>query len=436
MHSDNRKSIEKILEDLYAIDPAFRDHEQALRSLISKVVAVKPDTRFDRIFAAKLRNELIEYANTPKLVASPFSIFSTFDFRTSIYSSVAGALMAILIVAPLTYFTTQRSAERTQEEQGAKINLKDITASLPLKPEISTKGQNAFGKITVPPLVSGVATSSTKVAATASTLALPAIPKAAYTYHGESLKLEQATGTVYKRTKGVDLGSGVLSALQNANLAPANLSSFNFSRIALHTIDMSEDKADGYSMTINFDEGAISIINKKISENADGTTTLDSGMVIALATTFLSDHSIDRSIYGEPLMSSEGSSTVIFPLVLDGKEVFDEHGKAYGLKVVINAEEKKVASVRNLTFQKYEGSDYALETNSDKLIKDISTVGATGSPSITLDTPKTVLMRYVNNGNELFVPALLFPAAPAAKATTTKTVLTKDAILVPLAKVK
>src|SRR5207244_2869994 len=104
---------------LYAIDPAFRRHEEDLQMLVERVLGVKPDTHFDHNFSARLRTELtahqLEFVPSQESFLSPFypaRIIASFN----VYSGLVGALVAVIIMVPLTYITTEHTVVQNNEK--------------------------------------------------------------------------------------------------------------------------------------------------------------------------------------------------------------------------------------------------------------------------------------------------------------------------------
>ncbi len=227
----------------------------------------------------------------------------------------------------------------------------------------------------------------------------------------------------------------------------------SFSSLGLQNLQLNEDKENGYSINVNFDEGTISIYpDYRRWQMSDVPPPISIGSlpadaeIIAISNAFIKEHGVDTKIYGAPVienktyssMGEDGkeqqmamdSLTVTYPLVLDGTEVYDQSGFKFGLQITVDVRQKKVTGVNNLTAQIYESSNYALETDAKKVLNtatsgpqyDVMPLTAAEDnssqvkPKITtvgLQTPKRVLMHYVTYEKdqtiELFVPALLFP---------------------------
>jgi hypothetical protein len=395
--------IENILNDLYKIDPQFKAHEKELTSLVSELILNKPDTHFDEAFAARLRSELLETKIRP--VPTPYGSF----FFSRAFYGVVGSALTVLFVVPFTFIATQRA---TSPEKPVVLNpfvaqVKDETAVLTPKQQISNKGINAFGTLALLPTDTVASQSTTadthptlKSVPPTNSLVAPSTSTAQVSYKGEQLSLKDTEGQVFKRTKGIDSGKQLADIIQVSNFGLAKISSFT--NLHVSTIQLNESKADGYAVSVNFDEGAINISANSLAQPSE---TADTSSIISIADAFVKDHSIDMAVYGKGVVQN---GYVVYPLIIDSKPVHDETGVVYGLMVSVDAKTKKVLSVSNLTSQTYDGSVYPLETNFSTLVKAATSSLAT---SATLGTPERVLMHH----NDLYIPALSFPITYSVK---------------------
>ncbi|MBX4197733.1 hypothetical protein KW782_00155 [Candidatus Parcubacteria bacterium] len=398
----------------------FKDIEKFLRE-------AKPDTHFSPVFAARLRDELVVKKSS---WLSPYvSLFGTGSFQ----ASLAGALVAIIFITPLTYLATRELYVGSD----AETYVKNITSGLSLKQQVNSKGMNAFGKISyIQP--SGESTPAMSAAPTLNAQAAPD-PAARsfgkggaatsmvvdYSYTGDDLKLDTEEGKVFMRVKNTEAGKQLAEFIKKSNFGLVDMPSF--SSVGLQNIQLFEDKPFGYSINVNFDEGNIYIapdyrkwdVSQERAPLSASQLPADTD-IITIAADFIKQHGIDVSTYGKPIIenkTNEGNViNVTYPLILEDMDVYDESGNAYGLHVGVDLLLKRVVSVSDLTSQVYESSNYPLETNAKKVISAATGDSKSGTTTETLElkTPKRVLMRhfiYSNKGvaTELYVPALLFP---------------------------
>ncbi|MBX4210482.1 hypothetical protein KW783_00730 [Candidatus Parcubacteria bacterium] len=302
-------------------------------------------------------------------------------------------------------------------------------------------GDAAIGKMMVPPDY------------------VPTIYK--YVYTGDAIKVDGTEDKVYKRIAGLDTGD-ISGFLKNFHANLTDLSTF--SSLKLRNITLYEDKNLGYQITIAPEDGTVSIDPNWTKWNLDyskAEPSLSEATAIDISKQFLSQHRISTANFGTPTLSQMyyrimnyasgsggtggagspeaksmgiasmpvmggGPISVIFPLKVGGVDVYDQGGTAYGLQVNVEAREKKVSSVYNLTSQKYDSSLYPLETDTKQIMAELDQqTGMTyykqnleSSPNakiveIKVGTPHRVLLRTYNyEGNvssELYVPALYFP---------------------------
>ncbi len=289
-----------------------------------------------------------------------------------------------------------------------------------------------------------------------------------YVYQGDEFSLDNGELAVLKRIKGENAKNN----FGNFNLGLLNLNSF--SDAGLNNFNLVEDQKFGYSIYVSLVEGSISL-----SENWEkwygpnytpkefkNTDIPADETIIALTDDFLSKHNIDAKLYGQavvqknnynimlPMVKAESdtvssiypvsnSVSVTYPLLIEGKQVYDDWGTKQGLQLNVNLEFNKVSSLYNLSTQNYQSSNYKMETDKDKILKlllngsiypyynyqenDAKVV------EVAVGTPKLEYVRtwqYKNNSNdELLVPALVFPILNPEKTDNPY----KTNVVIPLA---
>lgn len=428
------KSINEILEDLYAIEPELRKKEAELTKIVQSLLDSKPDTRFDEVFAARLRAELLEHPiQTRKPAVKTSGIPSPFFFGlpSRLVFAGAGALAVFLLVFMATFspqsggqlaftptFTTQAEgafgslvlsqsgvSEGAQAPFGGAEAASDAASSF-MAPNMTATSERGMM------MGSGGGTSS------ASPMIYPPQPvtQYRYIYTGEELSLDEAQGDVYKRNPGGQAGA-VFSQLRNMNLGLMDLGSFSGMRLS--QFELSGDGSNSYRIYVNMEEGSISVnpnYNKWRSlqepqQLSQGDMPKDSA-VIAIAEKFIEDHGINRSLYGDPVVQQdyygeimpldavrEGAATpdgavssedarltmpayylpstvsVTFPLLVRGEAVYDEGGQPHGLQVSVSVPDSRVHSVYNLMSQSYDVSKYDLVTDESRIIERLENGG-------------------------------------------------------------
>jgi hypothetical protein len=116
------------------------------------------------------------------------------------------------------------------------------------------------------------------------------------------------------------------------------------------------------------------------------------------------------------------TTSVVYPLLVDGKEVMEESWWLSGLRVEIDLTEKKVTSLQWLSVTNYLKAEYNIERNTDNILKIANVGWRFGLDAqkyenakyidITLKNPKLQYIRtynYSNNWQEEFlIPAIIF----------------------------
>lgn len=298
-----------------------------------------------------------------------------------------------------------------------------------------------------------------------------------YTYKGADFTQNEAKMNVLKRTSGVDdVSASVLARSLDFNLF--DLGKLNSAKTS--NLSFFEDREFGYRTDIDLDRGAVSIYKnyeKWPEAYADCKGDVCSGMasstglqsadlpsdeeIIKATNAFLNDYKVDLSAYGTPEVnkdflnySVEGQEayvpeevSVAYPLVVDGKSVFESYGEIDGLSVNYDIRNGKVSSMYNLMTHSYQSSAYEAETNVAKILgaakmdgimpvplRDNGEEAAYKTIEIELDTPFLSfenMNRYEDNqSSEYLVPCLVFPV----KSGTDTTAYGRRRVVVPIIK--
>lgn len=446
-------SIDAILQDLYAVDAKLRGHEEQLRPLIAKLLAAKPDTKFDAYFAKALRRQLVAVAATQSQ-PSFFTRMQTLVDSKWAYS-LGGALTALVLMVPVVYFSLQgapsrdlASALRDVAERSVQSRGSQAFGSLASLAETTSRSQSGGG---------GAGSSNPVSDKVDSRMIVPPFQQPyRFVYGGEPIQLNDAQLEVFKRIKDMGDTSSVARSLFGLGGGLIDLSSFGSSSV--RTVEFFQDIDEGYSFGVNFTEGTIyvnAVYERWFTDSFNcgrgdcpqppslsiGDMPSDSEL-LAIAQSFVTQHGINVSSYGQPFadqnwrIAYEANKDkeysyvpdvvdVIYPLVINDQEVRDNSGYPYGLRVQINVRVKKVYGIWGLTTQRYESAQYAAEQDANRIVKlaeQGGLYGFWGEPApdareIKLGTPTRVLMQhylYVAGTNEeLYVPALVFPVLDA-----------------------
>ncbi|RJQ36410.1 hypothetical protein C4552_03930 [Candidatus Parcubacteria bacterium] len=490
------KSIDQILAELYEIDPTLRAEEDRIKIIIREFSLMKPDTKLDTAFVTRLRAEL-KKRPLPMRSAAPnggsFAIWrlASLELRRSGFAYGALALV-IVALAGVTYLDYGGSGGQSGvlalniEEAGARAFGDLVGASATPKGSDTGSGQElgadatapsdaspapmmAFGMggdgALAPSTIEGRSQSGGGGTAGMTIAPWPYTPWE-YRYAGDAFETP-ADGSVYKRIKSSRSAADLVPALRRMNF---DIALDTFSALTVRNLEVVENRDYGYAINVNVPEGMITINadwerwhreGKEYQPLAESEVPA-SETLISIADAFLSEHRIDTSHYGAPVVDDgwrwypqplleDGTRparyipdmiSVIYPLKIGDLEVYEEGGMPYGIVVTVDARERKAMNVGNINTLDFQKSSYALEQNVERLKEFALRGGLYGgmlpaengnAETVALGTPEFVLMRfwrYTNfRGEELLIPALRFEAAKAPQNAWAP-----RAVMVPLVK--
>lgn len=477
------QKIEASLNDLYEIDPALKQYETKLKEIIREVLLAKPDTKFSQAFAHDLRRKLIAQADLQNEKANR-PVFNGFKNFAKLSIAIPALAVIALVMAAGTYYN-----------RAAKVAVPGEVQLFAEAPKINSVGANAFGKLSADqtqpqPEVSQQSGSQPQASApsggsqtSAPTMLgrgggmgggvgiMPPIEQFAYVYNGAEFPLDEKQMNVYRRNKTALPQSAASTLISRLNFGLFNLGSF--SNISMQSMSLAEDKDYGYQIQVNFQDGTISIFEnwqrwpagqKEVSKLELSDVPADKNL-IAMSNQFLKDHNISTANYGEPFVDASWKAAydqtpnkaefylpdvmaVVYPMKINGMDVYDESGNKTGMSVNVNIREKRVSGISELSAQDYDRSLYDTETNRGALIKFAESggyhnviyyaMGVNGGRKTTkveLGTPSLAYMKVwkyepnQNQSGELLVPTLVFPITNANGANTYR-----KNIMVPLVK--
>jgi hypothetical protein len=415
---DNNE-IKKILNDLYSIDPSLRDHEKELFAVI-RTMAITPEAHYDPAAAGALRAKLLDELarNAP---ARRRGLSEIFAFGTMRYAIVAAAMIAIGVVAfaglrpgsgPVAF--NSPGVAITKVGDNAFGSLSALSTSSGAERSLTSNTNSAVAPMASAPssasdvgAVSASAGAGTNQSAPniviARPIPAPYISPNRYAYTGDPISQPNAQLNVLKKSPAPLNGAALAAALKQAGFEQIDISSF--SNVSMSTVTFSEDQKFGYQVSIDFVNGTISI-NQNYSEWPQGGTSPLSASdipsdsaVIAIASQFLSAHGILTGAYGtpkvtrnnfyaEPLSASGGavsnmpmipyysdSEQVVYPLLVNGENVYDAGGNEIGMTVEVNVRYNRVASVYGLEAQSYQSSAYDAITDASTIISMAENAG-------------------------------------------------------------
>lgn len=448
-----KTTLQSILEDLYALDPSFREHEKELTLLLSELIRNKPDVELDERFVRELRANLLRESTQETTVQSSISSFISQLFFMKKMLIPVGGLVAVLALGSVIYLNNP-----------ARLAFTDETTSLVALPQYTTLENGAFGDLGLGaagaqnPTRSatqpggGFGGDAAAIGMGSSESAKMIMPAMMYRYRyvGDQLPVPESALTVYRRVKGLSGGDSVLRSIQGVGKDLFNIGSLTNAQV--QSLIINQNVQNGYMTTFDFADGRISVNpnNTWYGEVREyqpltfGEVPADN-VVIGLANSFLKNYGIDSSKYGAPVVDNrwregyaaaekEGQTpwvpdavTVTYPVLVDGEMIYEIGGEPYGLRVNVDVRRSKVQSIWNLTSERYERSEYNTEQDTARILTVAENGGMYGgwyydeknTTELTLGTPSIVYIiqyRYdqaKNTSEELFVPAYRFPVTNA-----------------------
>lgn len=446
----NKNSLDTLLAELYALDPSLVTREKELRQILEKVLESKPNVPIDEQFVSRLRSELLQ----KETKQNPFTLFFSSMKQSRMYVG-AGALAIVVVAIGLalnnnkTLLSTESSV--SYQADSAQIALlgksafgaltSDSKNNTPFNGVVSGRGGGGGGSSVAQPTV---ATDAQKMIA-------PAPYQYSFTYKGDPITITENTLPVYRRVGGQS-GENISSLLRNKNFG---IDLTRFGNVRPQSLYLLQNGGDNYSISVDFIEGKITVnpqYDKWYPVQCDTNGVCNNPpqlalndvpndeKIISVANNFLKNYGVDTSLYGTPKVDSSWKqgmaimeSTqpqyvpdvigVIYPISIDGKEIFEMSGEPFGMHVNVDIRKMKAQGVWNLNVEKYEASPYEVETDVSKIIA-LAERGALGgnwygasTQNVKLDigTPERVSIPYYRydaqkqTNQELYIPALRFP---------------------------
>ena len=348
--------------------------------------------------------------------------------QKSRFSTVLGVIVALLILVPFFLYL-----------------LRDY---LPQSDSLTWLGERAFGELSVDQAATeealtgrgGGGGDASKLSSypivTDDFLYPEYIEKYEYLYEGTLPDLSAIDATVYRRVDQFSLPSSLASAFSNLTLGIVPLSGFN--NLELLSFNLQEEGGEGYSMYVDTSSNTISISRGMTYWNVlDYSETLTADdlpsddVLINLANQFLNQYNIDRSSYGDPTVDRSyidpeswvpDTMSVLYPMVVNGSDVWSMWGQPTGMNVSVSLRTDSVDGMYAPGPYTLEASIYELATDPAEILEVASRGGlweyTPENPTVTytskLGEPTLVLAehyQYTEGGTSsiLYVPALRFP---------------------------
>ena len=242
-----------------------------------------------------------------------------------------------------------------------------------------------------------------------------------------------------------------------------------FNNVIIQNLSFVEDKPNGYYVNVDLTNGSVNLNLdwSRWTQMNDNNCLINvcpelaplkesdippNNEVFAVTDKFLAEYGISTQAYGRPVVQDSQwrimydqlpaaekagfyipeQVQVVYPLMLENQQVFDESGFVSGLTLTYDIRTKQVVSLYDLTTKKFEKSSYVGVTDQQKVL-EVARLGGfrnytyestepnvrkvelqLGTPTVKwvkmwyMD-PKQTSATYPAMGGDLYVPSLVFP---------------------------
>lgn len=491
------KEVNEIIKDLYNIDPTLKEYEDKIRDIVLEIYYEKPEVEINDIFKDELRKKILNRIDEIKIesrqnnkVIQTDNKYKLITIMKKINYILAGSVVTVCLFGAFIYMLNANgtiSFNGGSEKNSISNGLKTVDFDLAIKNSNRSFGnlfsQNSTNTVAreeglvsarasaspaglgigggggvVAPMMAGDSVAKSMIAPYN-----PTIYK--YVYKGDKTFLDNFKDSDFPVLKRIKNATVVFN---DSNIFSANsLDMSKFSNLKINNISIDEDKEYGYSLYMALTEGSLSISKNwatwpQIDYNTKYEDMLLNDELIKIANNFAEKYNINLQNYSSPEIQTDyrvmyeraadknnfyipTSSTVIYPLLIDGKEVYEQYGEKYGIMMSIGFKEKKVEYVNNIQTLKFESSSYELNKDVDTIIKIAentdnyyyySDTDDVKKVEIELKDPKIVYAKIftydstTNTGSEFLVPAVAFKTSGDYDPNT----YNREYVLIPLAK--
>lgn len=457
--------IDLILRELMELDPTFREHEPAVRSIVARLIAEKPSATIDEAFVLRLRQEIQREASRPVTQNTSWWKQPTWVSGFAL-SGVAIVLILVTAVVLLPGQGTTPGATLAISTKPTIRHLADL--GFGNFAQVNVNAPTAMGSAGGSPERAqsgggGVASSApggdrmmgSMIAPDGNTVTIT------YDYPEETLPEFPATANVYRRVR-TSLAPQFSGLVNGIDLALLKLRSF--AGLTLTRLEFADSAAPGYSIFADLVNGEISINTANypysimpVRFDNNSSANMSDAEALQLAKSFLDLHGVDISGFGDPIVirpevfaGGESGSwlAVRYPLVVDGMKVYEYGGDPVGLNVSLDAGQRRVESVYGLAQYNYESSSYPLVQDAKRIIAAaergyfgpqiyyLENQNRNEERTYQLGQPELVLYRNWQHDPatmqsvEYLVPALMFPVLD--RTTSSDSWMVQKNIVVPI----
>jgi len=413
--------------------------KKEIKEIIREIKLSRPESKIDPAFTSSLRRRIKEESMLISKASPKNKNMFDFIFKKRFAFAFSGIMILVLtVIVSAVYLIPGKNSPAGENV----LAIKDA-------------GQNAFGRIILTenqaspvgeeqkaldsssfaaPMAFGRGGGGT---ATDSSVIAP-IWNYRYVYKGGDFTIGTEKLDVYRKLPSNSIKNSLANLAKEINLGFINLQSFQ--NLKINSIEIAEDKDSGYSIYLDGRNNAVSISmnwEKWPADifNGEGVSISDE-KAVSIANQFMSERGINLKNYGPGEVIRLGYKTfapvmdvtVIYPLQINGKTVYDQSGQKYGINVQVNSKLQKVTNVYGIEINSLERSQYDSEINEKQAIEIAEKGGMFGGytmpmreggegqqiADVELGTPEIKLVKFwvYKEGvspDELYIPSLIFP---------------------------
>lgn len=458
-----------LIKELLALDPSLAKHRGELKELLATLLEAKPNAEPSKAFQRELLLKLRAKMKAQTEDAPPY--FFPFSLMINRYLFAGGGVFvgALLMLAVFTVPDMIPAPKTSNSNSIAMQKEPEAFGSLSVYQESTAPGRGGGGMTR---LESGGGGGGVPDMANSMMIAPDSYTQTRYSFDG-SFELPSEDVEVFKRVRPSSKPSINTVA---KGFAQTMIDWNAFRDLNVTHVNFMQNGDSGYNISIDFNEGMVSLyrifgpserpeFNCRDEACFERYRLRESDMLsdaeaIRIAQNFIREFDIDVSQYGEPVMQDEWrvwyartedkssfyfpeQMNVMFPMLINGKPVYEEYGGVYGLNMSIDIRTETVSGMYNYALQNFEGSAYAPLTDMEQARRhiEVGTLYSWEDPSAkkvyaTLGEPEEVYMHYSmwdeqgRTSKELFVPALAFPVVENSENEFDN----RERVLLPLAK--
>lgn len=476
-----RPTLADIIADIEALEPALAQDRQALERTVEALLKARVDDEpregFEDELLARVRTALasrtvapsFSLISLPRILMQSKYVFGLTGALTGALVVIAAAKTGIVPSSGLPLSAPSAAEERSGTVAAGPAAFGSLKGGEQVAPEHSRSyGVGGGG---------GAVAMDTAVEAPVPANAVsdkmmiypgPDMKQASYAYDGD-ITLPSGEVSVYRR---LPPASSVPATNAIAGFAKGMLDWSKMSSSTIQNVNVT-DKATGLNFSIDYQNGSVWINKIVYNDPYAGCTDpecyekrrlkesdmLPDAQSVAIASAFAAELGIDLASYGTPEVTDDWRMwyaraedkaqyyfpeqiSVLFPLLIDGKRVYEEYGQPYGLQVTVDIRTKSATGLGNLYFGKFETSAYAAATDQAKVRELLRRGGLSswmyeGAQTVNVDlsAPQEAFVHIsrwlpdAQQSQELFVPALAFETKDPAEELMNG----RKYVLVPLA---